>query len=172
MHSSIRRLGGSFALPVIGQRSRAVQMLLLALVAATTGCRAPSDRDSTTLPREDENSTPESNQNEADDATPDAIKDIEIPQPHVRWLAIEQAGSDVVGGWASGAVLDGNKVVIDTQDVTQFTLDLSQMPVDWGGRVVLKIDGHTSELTRKRYPTLRLRRSPSGGWVPVDDDDR
>ena len=103
--------------------------------------------------------------------TIDDLEALDVDDSHDRWLRVEDIADGAEGGWATGAFMPGNKVVIETENVTQFALDLPRIPIDWDRRVILCIDGHTSELTRKHYPHLRLRRSPTGGWTPVKDGD-
>ncbi len=87
-----------------------------------------------------------------------------------RWLIVEKLRKDAAGGWATGNfIAEANKIVIDTDGVERFVLHLDRIELDWTRRVVLRIDGANSELTRKRYPTLRLQRSPGGAWSAVTD---
>lgn len=66
--------------------------------------------------------------------------------------------------WAEGRTEDGEKLVIDTQNVGRFRLDLSRVRLDWSKRIVLRIDGHNRELTRKNLPVIIYRRTTTGGW--------
>lgn len=59
---------------------------------------------------------------------------------------------------------DGEKLIIDTANVSRFTLDLSRVTLNWDRRIVLRIDGFNRELTRKNYPILKYRRTSTGGW--------
>lgn len=86
-----------------------------------------------------------------------------------RWLRIERIKKGAEGGWITGEMVEGNRIVIETRDVEQFVLDLSAIPIDWTRRAVLRIDKSTSQLTRKHHPVVRLRRTPSGGWSTVKD---
>ncbi len=102
------------------------------------------------------------------------IPDLEPYQPdnaEAQWLGVDRIAEDADGAWATGGVFAGNRVVIRTENVAQFRIELDRLPVDWDRRVVLRIDGRPSELTRKHYPTLTLRRSPTGGWIPVEPDN-
>lgn len=85
-----------------------------------------------------------------------------------RWLHVEGLREGAEGGWATGDfVKASNKIVIDTEGVARFAVDLDRIDIDWTRRVVLRIDGSNSELTRKHFPTLRLQRSRPGSWTPV-----
>ena len=86
-----------------------------------------------------------------------------------QWLRVERIDKDAKGGWITGRLVDGNKIEIETRDVEQFVLDLSAVPIDWTRRAVLRIDGSSSQLTRKHHPIVRLRRTPSGGWSTVKE---
>ncbi len=84
-----------------------------------------------------------------------------------RWLRVESLRDGVEGGWATGRFIgESNKLVIETEGVARFALALDRVEIDWTRRVVLRIDGSNSELTRKHFPTIRLERSPAGNWVP------
>ncbi|MHC4093175.1 MAG: hypothetical protein ACYSVY_23390 [Planctomycetota bacterium] len=83
------------------------------------------------------------------------------------WLRIEAIRSGAHGAWATGSFVPRNKIIIETEDVEQFSIDLSQLRINWNRRVVLRIDGHASELTKKRRPVVHLRRSPAGSWDVV-----
>ncbi|NOT02084.1 MAG: hypothetical protein HOP29_15840 [Phycisphaerales bacterium] len=99
--------------------------------------------------------------------TLDDLRAVELPDSAERWIRGERLIDGVKGGWVTGAVSPENRVVIETDGLEQVVLDLSRVPADWNRRVILRIDGHTSELTRAHFPTLRLRRSPTGGWLAV-----
>jgi len=90
-----------------------------------------------------------------------------------RWIHIEGLMEGGEGGWVTGRhVAEDNRLEISTEHVSQFAMNLARVPVNWDRRVVLKIDGHTSELTRKHYPLLRLKRSPTGGWNAVTEAEK
>ena len=91
-----------------------------------------------------------------------------LADPQDGWLGIEAIRQGAPGAWATGALVLDHKIVIDTEDVEQFSIDLSQLHVNWNRRVILRIDGHASELTKKRRPVLHLRRSPAGSWDVVE----
>lgn len=101
--------------------------------------------------------------------TLDDLKSVELPDSAERWIRGERLIEGVSGGWVTGSVSAENRVVVESDGLAQVILDLSRVPVDWNRRVILRIDGHTSELTRDRFPTLRLRRIPTGGWLAVAD---
>jgi hypothetical protein len=92
-----------------------------------------------------------------------------LSDPQDGWLRIDALRPDAPGAWATGYFLeDPNKIVIETENVAEFSIDLPQLHVNWDRRVILRIDGHSSELIRKRRPILHLRRSPAGSWDVVE----
>lgn len=84
------------------------------------------------------------------------------------WASIEERADPAQRAWVEGSTLDAEKVVIETENVRRFELNLPHLGVDWSERIVLKIDGSTSELTKKRWPSMILERTPAGAWVVVD----
>jgi hypothetical protein len=92
-----------------------------------------------------------------------------LPEAGDRWLRVERVTDGKAGGWATGGFEAGNRIVVEAVDVDQFVIDLSRIAIDWSRRVVLRINGVNSELTKKRYPVLRLRRSSGGSWDVVED---
>ncbi|MCP4246676.1 MAG: hypothetical protein GY778_06475 [bacterium] len=92
-----------------------------------------------------------------------------LADPQDGWLRIEALRDGAPGAWATGWFIPRRKIVIDTEEVDQFSIDLAQLDIDWSRRVVLRINGHSSELSRKPRRTLHLRRSPAGSWDVVED---
>ena len=90
------------------------------------------------------------------------------PEPN-NWLRVERIKDGAEGGWITGGLVEDNRIEIETRDVEQFVIDLSAVPIDWSRRAVLRIDDSSSELTRKHYPLVRLRRSSTGGWSAVTE---
>jgi hypothetical protein len=107
-------------------------------------------------------------------AAPDPHNRVEVrvrtlSDPQDGWLRIEALHRDAPGAWATGEFIrDRNKVIIETENVDEFSIALPQLRIDWEHRVILRIDGHSSELTPKRRAILRLRRSPAGSWDVVE----
>ncbi len=92
-----------------------------------------------------------------------------LTDPQFGWLRIEGIRDSAVGAWATGSFLsDRNKIVIETENADQFTINLAKLRLNWNKRVILRINGHSSELTKKRDPLLRLHRSPAGSWDVVE----
>ncbi len=107
-------------------------------------------------------------------AAPDPHNRVEVrlrtlSDPQDGWLRIEALYPDAPGAWATGEFIrDRNKVVVETENVDEFSIALPQLQIDWDHRVILRIDGHSSELMPKRRAILRLRRSPAGSWDVVE----
>lgn len=92
-----------------------------------------------------------------------------LSDPQDGWLRIEVIHPDAPGAWATGAFIrQKNKILIETENVDEFSIRLPQLHVNWDRRVILRIDGHSSELKWKRRPILHLRRSPAGSWDVVE----
>ena len=92
-----------------------------------------------------------------------------LADPQRGWLRIEDIRDSAAGAWATGLLLQhDNKIVIETENVEQFSINLSKLRLNWNRRVVLRIDGRSSELMRKRRPVVHLRRSPAGSWDVVE----
>ncbi|HUU82960.1 MAG TPA: hypothetical protein VM243_05585 [Phycisphaerae bacterium] len=92
-----------------------------------------------------------------------------ISDPQDGWLRIEAIHPDAPGAWATGGFLrEQNKIVIETENVDEFSINLPQLRINWDQRVILRIDDRSSELTRKRRPRLYLRRTPAGAWEVVE----
>jgi hypothetical protein len=92
-----------------------------------------------------------------------------LSDPQDGWLRIDAIHPDAPGAWATGAFIrEKNKIAIETENVDEFSIRLPQLHVNWDRRVILRIDGHSSELKWKRRPILHLRRSPAGSWDVVE----
>lgn len=85
------------------------------------------------------------------------------------WLTIDDVSDRDHTAWAEGRVDDGEKLVINTENIERFQLDLSKVKLDWDKRIVLRIDGFNRELTRKNFPHLNYERTSTGGWRLIDD---
>lgn len=81
------------------------------------------------------------------------------------WASIDERADGAQRAWIEGTLQRSDKIVIDTNNVRRFTLKLSHLRVDWNERIALRIDGATSELTKKRWPSITLERTPAGAWV-------
>lgn len=86
-----------------------------------------------------------------------------------RWLVVEKATEGSPGAWATGSFdAKRNKLIIQTQDVRQFTIDTGRIPIDWHRLVVLGIDGVNTELRKRDYDVYRFARDEHGRWLVVE----
>jgi hypothetical protein len=80
------------------------------------------------------------------------------------WLEVDEVDDHTRRAWAEGRIEGDRKIVIDTHNVAKFRLNLSCLRLNWKKRIVLRLDGFNSELTRKRWPIVRFVRTPAGAW--------
>jgi hypothetical protein len=90
--------------------------------------------------------------------------------PTDAWLHIEGLKENVEGGWITGHSPATNRIVIYTDNVTQFSMNVSALELDWSRRVWVRLDDHGFELTHKRNPVIHLQKTSTGGWELVDPD--
>jgi len=107
----------------------------------------------------------------AQPAAPPPLRRERTPPPPIQmgWAVIDERAESAQRAWVEGEVVVGDRFVIQTQNVRRFTLDLTRVRLDWSKRIVLRMDGFNSELTRKRWPKLHFIRTPSGAWDAVAD---
>ncbi len=84
------------------------------------------------------------------------------------WASIEARDDPDQRGWIEGTTERPDVIVIETENVSQFKLNLPHLGVNWSKRIALRIDGSTSELTKKRWPSMVLLRTPAGAWVVAE----
>lgn len=100
-----------------------------------------------------------------------AAAPVSLPlDPHHGWLRIDQLYDGVDGGWVTGDVNKSrNRIIIETNDIRRFSIDVSTLPIRWDRLVVLSINDQTMELTRKRRPLVSFQQTPTGGWDVVSE---
>ncbi len=82
-----------------------------------------------------------------------------------RWLRVEKVREGSEGGWArAGFDRTRNKIVIDTHDVTGFSLDVRKIPLNWQRKVILSIDGVNSELRKRDIDVYHFIYDEHGRW--------
>ena len=86
------------------------------------------------------------------------------------WLVIKEKADARQRAWVEGSIVGDDKCVLDTSNIRRFRLDLARLRLNWEKRIVLRIDGFNSELTRKRWPVLHFLRTSSGAWIVVDEE--
>jgi hypothetical protein len=91
-----------------------------------------------------------------------------VTDPQQGWLRIEAIKPNAEMSQITGRFSPAdNRLVIDTQQVQRFSIDLGALPVRWDRRVVLRIDQISAELSRKSSPIVHFEVTPAGDWIPV-----
>ena len=88
------------------------------------------------------------------------------------WIAVEKWTKGLKTGRVVGRWVGPNKMQIAVQGARQVVLKLGRLPIQSGRRIVLHIEDARMELKRSLLPTVRLRRSPTGSWSAVKNDDK
>jgi hypothetical protein len=99
----------------------------------------------------------------------------ELPPPAApapdpgKWFFVERIKPGARGGWGTADFEpDKNRLSVDLHDVTRFRIDTTRVGIDWDRLVLLRIDGHTSELKRRDITQYHFARDLSGAWVVVE----
>ncbi len=90
-----------------------------------------------------------------------------LNDPQDGWLRIEAMREGAPGAWATGHFILDRKIEIETEHVDQFSIDVSRLRINWNRRVILKIDGRASQLSRKKSPVVHFKRDRTGAWNVV-----
>ncbi len=102
-------------------------------------------------------------------ATSAEPEEIVIFESDSEWLRAEQLRADVDGGWVTGDFLpERNKIEIHTRDLTEFSINVGLLPIEWGRLVVVGIDGRNSELRRRDFDVYHIARDEHGKWVVLE----
>ena len=88
------------------------------------------------------------------------------------WFRIERLCARVEGGWVCGHSPAVNRIVIETHNVSQFSMDVSRLDLDWSKRVWVRVNSTAFELIHKRNPVIHLRETSAGVWEIVKPDDQ
>lgn len=147
-------------------------------VLALAGCQGSSTR---VAPAPVPTATAPSNENAAGEGSPvkseqvdDQTRERELAaalavleaQTDPGWLTVTDIADGAEGGWATGDFdEERNRLVIDTENVTGFAVDMSRVPVDWGKLVVLRLDGRNSELRKRDAAVYQFVIDAEGRWV-------
>lgn len=143
---------------------RLAALLIIVLAAIPASCRRQGGE---VTPQRD---IPQHSQPEPTDAVvaPPVFIDTD-PDDGTRWLIVEEARDKAEGAWATGAFLPKrNRIVIDTKNVQQFSINIERIDVRWEKLVVIRIDGVNSELRKRDGAIMRLMRDAHGRWVVVE----
>ena len=86
------------------------------------------------------------------------------------WLFAEAPRDGAEGGWISGSFdPEKNRIEIELQDLKRFTLDVARIPINWDRLVILRLNGHNTELRRREQALYHFELDPNGGWQVRDD---
>ena len=157
-------------------RRSVVAAAVVALSALLAGCPEPepaSEPVATSRPAAVAEPTPppepapESIAKEPPDHNRVEVRVQRVTDPQHGWLRIEAIREGAPGAWATGRFIPDNRIEIETEAVSEFSLDVSDLHINWDRRVVLKIDGRASELIRKKSPVIHLQQDQTGAWNVV-----
>lgn len=94
--------------------------------------------------------------------------EVEADDPK-RWLLVEKVHKGAAGAWATGSFdPKRNKIVIQTQDVERFAINVGRMEIDWRRLVVIRINDINSELRKRDFTLYRFVQDDHGQWVVLD----
>ena len=85
------------------------------------------------------------------------------------WAVLTEKADTKARAWIEGSIVSGDRLTINTENVRRFTLDLTRLRLNWQKRIVLRMDGFNSQLTKKRWPKLSFVRTAAGAWDVVDE---
>jgi len=102
-------------------------------------------------------------------ATSTESAEVVVFESQSEWLRAEKLRADADGGWVTGDFIpERNKIEIQTRDVTQFSINMGMLPVDWTQLVVLGIDGRNSELRQRDVDVYHIARDEKGQWIVLE----
>lgn len=85
------------------------------------------------------------------------------------WLTVDGIRDQAPGAWATGSYIAArNRIVIETQGVARFSIDMSRVPVRWDKLVVIRIDGRNSELVKRKQTIYRFALDEHRHWVVLE----
>ena len=144
-------------------------LLVLGTVALVPSCRKPS------AARDDANKE-SSNQSVGRTVASDTAGEVPVRVDigvHVGdsddWLTVDEIRDNAPGAWATGSFLaERNRIVIETEAVARFSIDMGRVPVRWERLVVIRIDGRNSELVKRDQAIYRFVLDDHGRWVVLE----
>jgi hypothetical protein len=83
------------------------------------------------------------------------------------WMQIDRSEDSAIRAWAEGRTMDDDALIIETQNVGRFHLDLGQIRLNWQRRILLRIDGFNRELSRPDRSRITYQKTATGGWEKV-----
>ena len=109
---------------------------------------------------------------DADSALDDDKDDLPEPEesdPN-RWLFAKAIKKGTEGGWATGSFdVERNRISITTRDVTAFSLHVDRIAINWDRLVVIRLDGHNSELRKRDHAVYTFARDRHGRWIVQEE---
>lgn len=89
------------------------------------------------------------------------------PDPQTpSWLFASRFQEGAKGPWVRGEFdAKKNKLVIRTNDVSEFAVNTADVLIDWDKLVVLSINGKNSELRKRDFTVYRFELDSHGQWV-------
>ncbi len=145
-------------------------VVLLSLALVVVSCREPR-------PVEQARATPaEQTKPEVQERSPVEETPIRISSHYAdedRWLWVEKQRDGASGAWATASFdHKRNKIIIQTEDVERFAIDVSKVTVDWERLVILRLDGTNSELRRRDHNILHFARDRHNQWTVLEPPAR
>jgi len=105
----------------------------------------------------------------AEPVTPSAPPEAIVFDTEATWLRAEAVDEEADAGWVTGDfIVDRNKIEIKTRDVTQFSINVALLPIDWSRLVVLGINGRNSELRKRDFDIYHIAKDDKGMWVVLE----
>ena len=81
------------------------------------------------------------------------------------WLFAQTPRAGAPGGWITGSFDPAkNRIEIQLQDLKRFTLHVARIPINWDRLVILRLNGHNTELRRREQSLYHFELTPNGGW--------
>jgi hypothetical protein len=91
--------------------------------------------------------------------------------PQTGWLRIEALAAGASAASAEGRWLRQNVIEIHTADAERVRIDLRDLPLKSGRRIVLRLDQQGFDMASDIGPVVRFERGRAGVWTRVHDAD-
>ncbi len=144
-------------------------LVALGTVALVPSCRKPSAAHDNA---NEQSSNPSVEQTVESDTTGEVPIRVDIGVHVVDsedWLTVNEIRDEAPGAWATGSFLaERNRIVIETEAVARFSIDMGRVPIRWERLVVIRIDGRNSELVKRDQAIYRFVLDDRGSWVVLD----
>ncbi len=98
--------------------------------------------------------------------TPAIIESPVVEDIGNRWVYPLQYKKGSTGGLVRGSFdPKRNKIMIDTQDVKRFRIDMTKLSINWDRLVIIRLNGKSSELRRRDSDVIDFEIDKYGNWV-------